>query len=396
MQQKHFIIKKTAALILVASMTLSFTSCGRSNAVTPVSENTVASTQTPSGTAKANNVDSIQRIERDLDTNLKVNAEVTMPATEVCSEYPLKFKSFTSDELSTLLLKNDTSKKTVSVLEFDPEGFRLNTENGAEIIAQTGGVSFLAESRRTDEIVNLMDRYRLKYPDGPEMSAELSFMSREDATKKGVDIIQQLDIACTPKAECVVALTNKQLSDWQETALQDDFNKALVDAGKTAVVKDWSDADDGYYITYSFVQDDIPLFNFDEPNIKLANDSGFPGTIFAEMLITSNGIRYFRIDGAVSFDGQSSSQKIISVDDALDKLKDKYSQVILTEPYTVTKIYLEYISIPEKDKKYLEAKQTLTPYWCFIIEIPVDDKGHTDKIAERFNAFTGADLTYGG
>jgi len=141
---------------------------------------------------------------------------------------------------------------------------------------------------------------------------------------------------------------------------------------------------------------DIQLYEQDnEPSVSMAVE-WFPGSIKAEMLITSKGIRYMKLDGALSFDGQPTSKKIISVDEAMDKLKDKYSQVILTEPYTVTKIYLEYLTIPEKDKKPLEAMQTLRPYWCFIIQVLEDDNGQIFEKAERFNAFTGADLSYGG
>lgn len=390
MRQTHVLLKKSAALILAAMITLSLTSCD-SNGAAPESENAGISAQPPSDIVEMNSSAYIQRIEKELDTNLKVSADVLMPASSDCKEYQLKYRDFTPDELSNIFLKDDESGKNLSTYE---SGFEIVTENGANINTQKRGFTYTADSLRTDEIVGLFEHYY--NPDSPAMTEELSFMPREDAIQKGIDIIQQLDIACTPRAGNIVALTNKQLSDLQSALMQDSRYKGFYDAGKSIEIKDWSDADDAYYITYYFVQDDIQLYEQDnEPSVSMAVE-WFPGSIKAEMLITSKGIRYMKLDGALSFDGQPTSKKIISVDGAMDKLKDKYSQVILTEPYTVTKIYLEYLTIPEKDKKPLEAMQTLRPYWCFIIQVLEDDNGQIFEKAERFNAFAGADLSYGG
>lgn len=338
-----------------------------------------------------------QHIQKTLDTNLSVDADVSVPAAKEYSSYLTNIKSFSADDMSKLFLQQDTSKQTLSKVDYDPNGLNIKTENGSQITSFMGSLTYSSNSDREAGIASLISSYAVQYPESPAFTDPLTFASREDAIKEGAGILEKLDAGFLPSAKNVLALTHNQLSDWQTSLLQDPNYKTFVDAGKAKVIDDWSSDDDVYYIIYSFKQDDLQVFNQQiEPGISLAADSLPPRSMYAEMLISPKGIQYLNINGSLSIKGQAASNPIISSDAALEKVKEKYSQLILSTPYTITKAFVEYIPIPDSSELSANTKVTLTPYWCFVIKITKDDKGHTAEIAERFNAWTGADLKYGG
>lgn len=338
-----------------------------------------------------------QHIQKTLDTNLSVDADVSVPAAKEYSSYLTNIKSFSADDMSKLFLQQDTSKQTLSKVDYDPNGLNIKTENGSQITSFMGSLTYSSNSDREAGIASLISSYAVQYPESPAFTDHLTFASREDAIKEGAGILEKLDAGFLPSAKNVLALTHNQLSDWQTSLLQDPDYKTFVDAGKAKVIDDWSGDDDVYYIIYSFKQDDLQVYNQQiEPGISLAADSLPPRSMYAEMLISPKGIQYLNINGSLSIKGQAASNPIISSDAALEKVKEKYSQLILSTPYTITKAFVEYIPIPDSSELSANTKITLTPYWCFVIKITTDDKGHTAEIAERFNAWTGADLKYGG
>ena len=85
------------------------------------------------------------------------------------------------------------------------------------------------------------------------------------------------------------------------------------------------------------------------------------------------------------------SSDIITANIAADLYRQKYDLVIQPqeEDMRVSSIYLEYIPIVG------DMGTVLTPYWCFPIEVNYPS-GWIEVSSERFNAFTGEDITYGG
>lgn len=82
----------------------------------------------------------------------------------------------------------------------------------------------------------------------------------------------------------------------------------------------------------------------------------------------------------------SDPQTILSIDEAIAALKEKYDLEILFGSLKVTGIWMEYIPIAQGETT------TLTPYWCFVAG---DEAGYGAN-ADRINAITGEDLAYGG
>ena len=72
---------------------------------------------------------------------------------------------------------------------------------------------------------------------------------------------------------------------------------------------------------------------------------------------------------------------MISIDEAISKLKEKYDVQIVPEKEEINNIRLEYIPLFDVNN----SAGSMEPYWCFYYK-----DGRTDA----FNALTGGDLAY--
>lgn len=68
-------------------------------------------------------------------------------------------------------------------------------------------------------------------------------------------------------------------------------------------------------------------------------------------------------------------------------VKEIYVNTILNSQVTISRIWLEYVVVPDWEEK---EQYKLVPYWCVQIDSPSGNSS-----AERINAITGGNLSYG-
>jgi hypothetical protein len=199
-----------------------------------------------------------------------------------------------------------------------------------------------------------------------------------------------------------VAMSHTDLAAYQAELMKDEGYAAFVDLGKTARLDQLGETDDAYYIQFSFSRASVPLFDqWHEQSPMSAGDVVPPVSTYAEILLTGGGIRGFALVGAYADAGNPPEVRpLLGVEEMLAIVAEKYSLQIVTDPFTITRIYLEYLPLYAKDTLQFGTELTLTPYWCFEFSTTfTNDAGlpvTNTAGADRFNAFTGEDYAYGG
>lgn len=337
-----------------------------------------------------------QHIIRELNQNLIIDADVMYPKQKLYSSYCVNFVSVSPEVGTALFFPDDTSNITIShegaYGVFVDGGYALKTDNGNEFTNISSSITFsTSELQKHYEIEELLLRYAEANPEYTEIS--LGFMSREEAISICTNAIQNCGIALTPVVETCVGLEHDRIMSWQQELLNDESSYYNA-FGKAMILSNLTQSDDSYYIVFSFSYDGIPIFSRNEPNIQFRDNTLPPSSVCAEMLITSDGIQHLNIYPAYAVNEINNTGSILSVEDAIKKLEETFNSVILTEKYTVSSIYLEYMPIESNNST------VLTPYWCFeyTSEYVGDDGNIYQSVpqAERYNAFTGNDLAYGG
>lgn len=380
--------------LLLAGLILTLSACGKISAPKQ-SEGNETGTGVSSSSEAQSNIQSggkTQHIKKELDTNLTVDADVILPSKSAYSTYSMGYQSFTPKELAAIFPAGDPGKAIVDTTTGG--GLYISIPDNGSILANRAITSFVVNTRAST-INSLIAEFGGSLENPPSLSKELSFMTRDDAIKKATGFLQALKLPCEPTTKpMVAAITGEELNEYQERLLK---NSGYKDSPKTKILKDLSEKDDVYYLQFRFMKEGLPVYStLEEPNISMRQQDAFsPFPMVAKIAITAQGVQYLDVQQALSLNGKPSAPTpVLSLDEALECLKKSQADIILTQPHIVKKIWMEYISIQNADTKFENASYTLTPYWCF--QIDVVSGNDTSVQAERYNALTGKDLAYGG
>lgn len=222
---------------------------------------------------------------------------------------------------------------------------------------------------------------------------DLPFMTVAEMEYFCKDIFNQLGIAFEPELQSCVTLTYQEIMDFQQELFGNEGS--YVELGITPT--NLTTATDTCYLEFSFTYDGVPLLGSDEPGVASAINMMPSPSVTATVMINADGIQDFDVYFPCTIESESQPQTILPLDEAVAALKDKYALEIHTSTQEFSNIWLEYIPIVTEDS------MVLTPYWCFVTRSMSEENSDGTGIwhqeyaaAERFNAITGKDLTYGG
>jgi predicted small lipoprotein YifL len=322
-----------------------------------------------------------------IDADIPVHEGLALPTYQ--ANY---FRIPVADAVS--LLGGGSKVKSEEPHHYDPNGFTLVLESGAQIFHANGILTYCSETGERDrEISDLLSRYGETHSE--EEVHSLSFMSPDEAISKASALISELDMIGEPALDAIVGLTGTEIMAWQNELMTDESYSWWADIGKTVVLDDLTAEDDAYYISFYFTYQNIPVFDQErEPGISSASDSFPTSSMKADVLITPKGVRYFSVQNALGTEGSlSEAQSIISVQEALEKLCEEQENTITFGTQLIVKVWLEYIPIRAENAVDGVGPFILKPYWCFGT---VDAESGGDRIinADRINAVTGDDLAY--
>lgn len=324
---------------------------------------------------------------------LAIDADIPVQEGLALSTYQANyFRISASDAVS--LLAGGSKIKTEEPHHYDPNGFTLVLESGAQIFHANGILTYCSETEDRDSaIADLLSRYGETHSE--EEVHALSFLSPDEAISKASALLCGLDMIGEPALDAIIGLSGAEIMAWQNELMTDEDYSRWADIGKTNVFNDLTSEDDAYYISFYFTYQDIPVFDQDrEPGISSASDSFSTNSMKANVLITPKGVRYFKVANTLSIQGSlSEAQSIISVQEALQKLCEEQENTITFGTRLITRVWLEYIPIRAENAVEGVGPFVLKPYWCFGT---VDAESGVEHIinADRINAVTGADLAY--
>ena len=330
----------------------------------------------------------LKYVNQEIQENLFIDAEVIIPSGQQYSTHTLKMVDCNPDRLFGIFCPEGIGGYTVEDLRKNHGHIIYHESSGKELIIYEDSISYTTynfnmEERPMQDIKNLMYYFTLEYPDS--VPHDLSFMTVAEMEECGRHILNQIGIAFEPKLNKIATLSGDEILNFQNEYF-DDQNAPDSKTPTTLTA-----AEDTCYMQFNFTYRGIPLIGLDEPTIS-TYDSWEPSpSVTATILLNSEGIQVCNISYPCTIETTSASQPILSLDEAINALNAKYDLVILYEPITFTGIHLEYI--PRKG----EDSIILTPYWCFIEtnESLLGKPGYLGN-ADRFNAYTGKDLAYGG
>lgn len=353
---------------------------------------TVATVASEAYSTTAPNEAKTQHLFQKLDDYVRVDAEVTLPEKEAYSTYTLKRVDCDPDRLFSIFSPGGYGSYTID----DRSSLRYFESSGKKLVVRKDSISYSAYNidwgENPMQDVNTLMYYYTQNPSQAEPH-DLSFMTVAEMEHFCNDIFNQLGIAFEPKLQSCVTLTGQEIMDFQQELFGN--GGSYMELGMTPT--NLTSATDTCYLEFSFTYEGIPLLGSDEPGVASAISMMPSPSVTATVMINVDGIQDFDVYFPCTIESESQPQNILTPDEAVVALKDKYALEIHTSTQEFSDAWLEYIPIVTEDTA------VLTPYWCFAVRSTREQSGDGSGIwypkyvaAERFNAITGKDLTYGG
>ncbi len=392
-------------LIVCAVLVLSCLSgCGKSAQDKPVVKIEANDTTVPSNTVAVESVapeagsttvpeeTATQHLLQEIDENVRVDAEVTLPKKAAYSTYSLKRVDCDPDRLFGIFSPEGYGSYTID----DRSSLRYFESSGKKLVVRKDSISYSAYNidwgEEPMQDVNTLMYYYTQNPSQAEPH-DLSFMTVAEMEHFCRDILSKLGIAFEPKLLKCVTLTGQEIMDFQ----QELFGSGGIYTEMGFTPTNLTAATDTCYLEFSFTYDGLPLLGSEEPGVASAVNMMPTPSVTATMMINADGLQDCDVYFPCTIESESQPQTILTPDEAVVALKDKYGLEIHTSTIEFSNVWLEYIPVVSEDSV------TLTPYWCFVTRRTSEENSDGTGTwrpeyanAERFNAITGKDLAYGG
>lgn len=322
-------------------------------------------------------------IQETITENLTVNTKIEIPGKSFAT-YNTEYKNFDNEKIVELLWP-ESSEEEIQINEYDGGASEITFQD--ETVALGAGVM---KYDKNDEIKYLSSLASYAEENALLEKKNLSFMKEEEAISNIEAFLSSLELGTSLGERETFALSKEDMLSIQNAMKSDEDYKSFYESGKFQ--EQIFDADDEmYYIKYSFSLDGVPVFGEGDPTVQMSGGVEQPllaDPMGATFLFSNSGICEIRLTGMVNqLNVETENQEIIRFDGIKKALVKKFGDVILSDNYNLSNMWLEYFP---KRKEDSFDKVELIPVWCCKFDINGDINV---DYALRFNAITGEEIS---
>jgi hypothetical protein len=332
-------------------------------------------------------------LDLELEENLNIKADIFGGNNKKLKNYSISLKNLEADKIVDNLSKDKKIIENREVQnelfpEFKDKYFSFSDGSYLTIQYQTLRYSDSFYSKREYESVISGSTYFIRN-DLKDVFQEttLEGIDKNKAIEEVKNAINDLDISNAGNPD-VIALDYKTLeSEWEDYETKDGSSP-----------RKFEKEDEAYVVIFPVVLDDTNITNKGYSNA--ANQMDAMGSRIMGV-VGKEGLIFLTVQGIYEI-GETLKDKIspISLETALNKVKNKYKDVLITDPMLISKISLEYVpTVSTTDG----IKYKLIPAWVFLgkQDLTIDDKkGGSFQVSSEFsimiNAENGEELHSGG
>ncbi|MEG0672108.1 hypothetical protein [Clostridium sp.] len=333
-------------------------------------------------------------ISEELDKNLTIDAETRVFDAENYNVLNVKYKQYDETEASNIFLKDEIIDTRTEYGKDNDKNVWIKTKSNKDLIISKHYLRFDFDNKDYTHLMFESNQYlfnemKLKFP-----KDTLESLNKDESIDKVKQVAKDLDLSLYDEP-IVYSLDVNSLRDAENNFMTDeqyaDSETTKPGTGKV----NWTEEDEAYLIIFKSTLNNIPIYSRD---VRLSSDNSFLSPSHLKAVVNKNGIALFDVSSI--YDSPSLSTENLSCiqyAEALKTIKDKYKNIIITDPIKISNINLEYI--PRlKDKELGEFK--LTPAWVFLTEYEytVDDVISNSKIVIKdtdailIDAITGKEI----
>ena len=323
-------------------------------------------------------------IQAQIEPNLSVDAQVTMPELANGQAQAIRVERLMPDADALLRLLSPGASIVArdehqygTVLSLQDEASLYTSESLSNFETKRGGTIkqiYLLEPMLNEEALQLPD---------------LAFASREEAIATVEEILSALG---AEGARCVAAyaLPQAHLNQYSDQMRGRGQNAKDIKAGRIAVKEHWEQADECYLLRFEWAYSSIPVFAKLRESISQSEIGNYFRGSSLTVLISADGIELFQGEDMLREIAREEGQALLSADQVVGLIQDRYRNLIVDVPTTVREIALMYVIRRAPNQ---EDALTLIPAWCCqVVEQYGGDQPYEDQEWIAFDARSGEQL----
>lgn len=361
-----FAVKKIVYLIAILSTVSLFTGCFKEEMGNKKSEKELEVNKVETNGAGISD----GRYKDEFLENMKIDATVKSSDKSSARVLSGTAKKFNLENIVKIVVG-----ETNVQIENEYSNIRVGKCNGKSVFTDEYG-SFYVRSKVFDTIgivaTELCGNNSIKRPNKEVFeNKELGFMSSSDAIKKCEKLMEELRILYVENPE-IYALDYGNLQKKYDEAIKKEDISDLIQRGKIYAKEKWEKDDEGYYIIFKTKLEDLPVASVGYEDKKTLYSVEGSEIVF---WVNKDGVdsvkTNYRVYEETSKQGETKS--LIPTREALEKLKNKYKDIILTSENIIEEISLEYIPCiketqTNKDGEIVITQYNFKPAWRFKIK----------------------------
>jgi len=319
--------------------------------------------------------------------NLSVNAKVICDSKDNWKKIAVEYKNFDREDYLKLFIKEKEiidEYNSDSSIVIGQKAHIYNFDDESSLNIDCGQILYLTMDymeRTYDNVIHtpgtgnyIRDDLDLIYK-----KTDLERIDKNEAVKAFSSIVEKLGISTHKEPKVYVLDYNTLMQEWEDFNLKDG----------TPAPK-WNKSDEAYLIEFEEDADGLPIskYGYIDP------EKGIPlngGRIFG--VVSEEGLLSFSCSGIFDTTGYSEDVDVVSLNVALNSIKAKFENIILTDPIEITEISLKLLPVCVNANTY---QINLVPVWTFQATQSVEKITQKIKYSIFINGITGDEIITGG
>lgn len=332
-------------------------------------------------------------VETELDENLIVHASVSQTNHENLKSRSIHLKNFDEEQIKKVFLKKRT---VIDSYESHNEWFPTYKDNYYEfddesyVRTEPGSLNYQDEfyfNRTYESVISDLSYFIRSDIEDVFKKTELEGMNKDKAIESVRELLNEVGMDDLGEPEVYALDLDSLKSEWEDYQTKQEESP-----------RQWEKKDEAYLVIFPIIYDNVNVTNkgyIDQANQIPVTGSRIMGVVNREGVINLTCRGIYEIGGALE-----ENITPITIETALEKIKEKYKNTLLTDPIRITHISLEYVPTVSSGD---DISHQLIPAWVFTAQQMVnysDEEKGPATVATEFtimiNAETGMEIRNGG
>lgn len=290
-------------------------------------------------------------LQEKIGENVIISTDMDISNENKLESYSVSLKNFSEDEIKKILLNNEE----ITFL-YNREGSDFYETDDESLINSGLGSLYYSEKDYTSTLYSYMiSLINLTIDSGINsvfVKEESEEFTLNDAVSVADKTLQGLGVK-NYEFTTTTFFDYETLTEQYKTITS---NNSITVQGKEQE-RPFQKSDEAYMIDCICYINDFPILENGYTSTNNDGNSQYNYGTYISLIVSKNKVLDIALEGIYEIQDVAETNSGVSVNSIINKISDKFNNIILSEPITITSIDIEYVPVNKNGQIYIE------PFW---------------------------------